>query len=51
MGVGKMPKRTVREAIEKISAKNKSGKRVYLLKDIEAYLVDTSDIDGTLIIP
>ena len=46
MGVGKMPKRTVREAIAKIITKKKSGNKVYLLKDKEAYIVATSETDG-----
>ena len=51
MGVGKMPKRTVREAIAKIITKKKSGNKVYLLKDKEAYIVATSEMDGAYRLP
>ena len=44
--VGKITKIIVREVIEKIVVKNKSGSKTYLLKDEEAYTVATSEIDG-----
>ena len=45
MGVGKTTKIMVGEVTEKIVVKKK-GKKTYLLKDEEAYIVETSEIDG-----
>ena len=46
MGVGKITNRIVREVIEKIVVTKKRGYITYLLKDEEAYIVGTSEIDG-----
>ena len=47
MGVGKITNRIVREVMEKIVVREKSGNKTYLLKDKEAYIVETSEIDVT----
>ena len=51
MGVNKIKKITVREVIEKIVLKKKSGNKTYLLKDEEAYIVATSEIEGAHVPP
>ena len=46
MGDGKLTKRIVREVTEKIVVTKKRGNKIYLLKDEEAYIVATLEIDG-----
>ena len=51
MGVGKITKRIVREVVDKIVVTKKRINRTYLLKDKEAYIVATSEIDGAHVLP
>ena len=51
MGVGKITRLIVREVIEKIVVKGKMGNKTYLIKDKEAYIVETSEIYGAHGIP
>ena len=51
MGVGKIIEIIVREVIDKIVVEKKKGNKTYLLKDKEAYIVVTSEIDGAHGIP
>ena len=46
MSVDKIKKRIVRELIDKIVVTKKRGNKTYLLKEEEAYIVETSEIDG-----
>ena len=45
MGVGKITKITVREVVGKMVVTKKGGNQTYLIKDEEAYIVETSEID------
>ena len=51
MGVDKITKIIVREVTEKIVVNNKSGNKTYLIKNKEAYIVSTLEIDGAHGIP
>ena len=51
MGIGKITKIIVREVIDKIFVKEKWGNKTYLIKDKEAYIMETSEIDGAHGIP
>ena len=51
MGIGKITKRIVREVIDKIFVKGKGGNKTYLIKDKEAYIMETSEIYGAHGIP
>ena len=46
MGVEKITKRISRKVTENIVVKKKNGNKTYLLKDEEAYIVATSEING-----
>ena len=51
MFVGKITKIIVREVIDKIVVKEKRGNKNYLIKDKEAYITATPEIDGARGIP
>ena len=51
MGIGKITKRIVREVIDTIFVKGKGGNKTYLIKDKEAYIMETSEIYGAHGIP